>query len=111
MKNFEEYKNIFEEVIRCSKSANASDAVKNYLLSLDYETVQLVQVAMYLGDDEKELERTTNLWEKLEYEIAQNLWFSDKELEVRHISDKCEGKLVGEALERIMNKLISKCNQ
>lgn len=104
MQNIEEYKGIFEAVIERSKRENASAALKKYLLSLDYKNIQVIQVAMYLGQDEEELKRTKNLEEKLDFEIKETDWNPNKGIEALQIYDKGEGKDVGEALERVMNK-------
>ena len=104
MKNDRSYLDVFQRIIELSKGDNASNNIKNYLLRCDWDTIKVVQTAVYLGEDEDILARTANLWETLKIDIEEQIWETDKELEVRQISDKCEGTIPGEALERVINK-------
>lgn len=104
MKNIRNIRNVFNDIIELSTGIEGSKNLKKYLLNCDFDTIKYVQAAMYLGDDEERLASTTDLWDTLEKDIAELRWESDKMLEVEQIVDKCDGKIVGEALERVINK-------
>ena len=52
MKNDRSYLDVFQRIIELSKGDNASNNIKNYLLRCDWDTIKVVQTAVYLGEDE-----------------------------------------------------------